>query len=153
MRFTLLVRCFFAARNEQTPAKRSAFAWSKDVTADTLLMLLLPGMDGERDSGLSNGDRVPEQHFGATGVEPYYHQSPLQYQSSQEAPQYHTSPQMHTDSAYSRQSSFETPSEPASYVAAPQPPPRKQSQRQRSGNLSMLRVSSPCFLRSCVLVV
>ncbi len=110
----------------------------------------LLGMEAEQHDGLTNGNRLPDQNFTA-GADAYYHHPPLQQHGSQETTQYHTAPQMHTDSAYSRQSSFEAPSEQASYVAPPQPPPtaRKQSQRQRSGNLSMLRVSLPskfyCF--------
>ncbi len=112
-----------------------------------ILMMLLLGMEAERHNGLSNGNRLPDQNFSA-GVDAYYHHPPLQQHGSQETTQYHTAPQMHTDSAYSPQSSFEAPSEQASYVAPPQPPPtaRKQSQRQRSGNLSMLRVSPPSIL-------
>ncbi len=112
-----------------------------------ILMLLLLGMETERHDGLSNGNRIPDQTFSA-GADAYYHHPPLQQHGSQETTQYHTTPQMHSDSAYSRQSSFEAPSEQASYVAPPQPPPtaRKQSQRQRSGNLSMLRVSHPSIL-------
>ncbi len=108
-----------------------------------ILMLLLLGMETERHDGLSNGNRIPDQTFSA-GADAYYHHPPLQQHGSQETTQYHTTPQMHSDSAYSRQSSFEAPSEQAS----PQPPPtaRKQSQRQRSGNLSMLRVSHPSIL-------
>ncbi len=104
-------------------------------------------MEAERHDGLSNGNRLPDQNFSA-GADAYYHHPPLQQHGSQETRQYHTAPQMHTDSAYSRQSSFEAPSEQASYVAPPQPAPtaRKQSQRQRSGNLSMLRVSLPRIL-------
>lgn len=125
------------AERSQDSAEQLSPVWEDSASATQFKS----GMEAERHDGLSNGNRLPDQNFSA-GVDAYYHHPPLQQHGSQETTQYHTAPQMHTDSAYSPQSSFEAPSEQASYVAPPQPPPtaRKQSQRQRSGNLSMLRV-------------
>ena len=100
-------------------------------------------MDSERRDVLS--DRLPEQHYGG-GVEAYYSQAPLLSHNGQDGSHYHPNAVANGgDSAYSRQSSFDTPSEPAPYVLTPQPTQKRQTQRQRSANLAMLRVSqSPC---------
>ena len=106
-------------------------------------------MDGERRDVLPPGEHFSDHSYGAEGVDPYYNQAPLQPQSSQETAQYYSGSQSNGGGRYSPHSSFSSPSEQASYVTASQPaaaapaePRRKPSQRQRSGNLSMLRVGS-----------
>ena len=100
-------------------------------------------MEGERRDVLPPGERIPDHNYSAEGVDSYYHQGSFQPQHSQETPQYYSGSQGNGDSRYSPQSSFSAPSEQAHSAVAPQPAAparRKPSQRQRSGNLSMLRV-------------
>lgn len=99
-------------------------------------------MDGDRRDVLPSGERFPEHNYSPEGVDSYYHQGSVQPEGSLDT-QYYTASQGNGDGRYSPQSSFSTPSEPAQPAAAPQaaaPVRRKPSQRQRSGNLSMLRV-------------
>ena len=99
-------------------------------------------MNGDRHDVLPPGERIPDHNYTAEGVDSYYHQGSFQPQNSQETAQYYAGGQM-GDDRYSSQSSFSAPSEQAHSAAGPQqaaPARRKPSQRQRSGNLSMLRV-------------
>ena len=100
-------------------------------------------MDGDRRDVLPSGERFPDHNYSPEGVDSYYHQGSVQPEGSLET-QYYSASQGNGDGRYlSPQSSFSAPSEHAQPAAAPQtaaPAKRKPSQRQRSGNLSMLRV-------------
>ena len=102
------------------------------------------GMNGDRHDVLPQGERIPDHSsYTAEGVDSYYNQSSFQPQNNQETAQYYAGGQGIGDGRYSPQSSFSAPSEQAHSAAGPQhaaPARRKPSQRQRSGNLSMLRV-------------
>ena len=100
-------------------------------------------MNGDRHDVLPPGERIPDHNYNAEGVDSYYHQGSFQPQNSQETAQYYAGGHASGDGRYSPQSSFSAPSEQAHSAAVPQqaaPARRKPSQRQRSGNLSMLRV-------------
>ena len=108
--------------------------------------MFVAGVEGEKCDVLPPGERIPENNYKVEGVDSYYHQGSFQPQQCQDPAQYYSGSQGDGHRRHSPQSSFSSPSEHAHSAAAPQPvaapaPARKQpSQRQRSGNLSMLQV-------------